>query len=317
MRLLGSLAAGYDSGLSHRGERGDLELSIFLFGLGIREYTPLIEAAEDCGYSAVWLGDHLVAPEHTTSRNPYSDHRGAGFDPLTPLADVWTALAHAACSTTTIRLGTGVYILPLRDVFVSARAAASVQELSRGRVVFGVGTGWLREEFEAVGASFGDRAARTDEAIEAMRLLWTGRVVEYHGGHVSFPAVRLAPPIEVPIPVFGGGLSSRALERAARLCDGWFSPACSVELCAAAREEIEAHRRRIGRTSTFTYVVRPSHPVDAQVFAEFSDAGFDHLALSLKQLGSDAQATLAQRIATLQAVADRFGIRPPRREAAS
>src|SRR5207248_2246937 len=127
-----------------------LELSVFVFGLDLPEYAPLIEAAEDSGYSAVWLGDHLVAPERSSSPNPYSASGHPGLDPLTPLADVWTVLAYAARSTSTIRLATGVYILPLRNVLVSARSAASVQALSGGRLVLGVGTGWLREEFDAV-----------------------------------------------------------------------------------------------------------------------------------------------------------------------
>jgi probable F420-dependent oxidoreductase len=295
-------------GLGRAGRVGGVHLSVFLFGLELQDYAPLIEAAEAHGYWGVWLGDHLVAPEHPVSDNPYSSNGRPGLDPLTPLADVWTVMAHAARSTSTIRLATGVYILALRNVVVTARSAASVQTLSDGRLVLGIGTGWLREEFAAVHESFSTRSARTDEMIDALRLLWTGDAVSYAGSQVAFDDIRLSPGVAIPIPIIAGGLAPRALDRAARACDGWFGPSCSLEQSMVARDEIERRRQRSGRHGPFTYHVRPDVPVDESVLGRYRDAGFDHVTLSLKQLGVEASSNLERRVAALTEAADRFGI---------
>lgn len=287
-----------------------MEFSIFLFGLGTREYTPLIEAAEASGFTAVWLGDHLVAPGGASTPNPYSSDHRPGMDPATPLADVWTTLAHAARSTSTIYLASGVYVLPLRNLIVSARAAASVQALSDGRLLFGVGTGWLREEFDAVGESFDGRGAWADEALEALRLLWSGELVSYDGGRLRFPPVQLAPGPERPIPIFGSGTSPRALARAAQWCDGWFGPSTALEHNLAARERIESHRERAQHARPFTYVVRPDGAASDDVVDRYQGAGFTHLAFSLAQLGLGQGVRPEERIDGLRDAAARLGLLP-------
>jgi probable F420-dependent oxidoreductase len=283
-----------------------LKLSIFLFGLALDEYAPLIETAESSGYSAVWLGDHLVSPEHPQTPNPYGSSGHPGLDPSTPIADVWTTLAYAARSTSTIRLGTGVYILPLRNVIVTARSAASVQELSGGRLLFGVGTGWLREEFDALHESFPDRGERADEIIAALRLLWSGEPVAYSGCHVSFPEVRLAPTVQRAIPILAGGTSRRALERAAQHCDGWFGPSCGLQQSIDARLHIEETRRRLASTRSFSYHVRPDEMLDERMLSRYRDEGFDQITVSLKQIARKTPTTLDQRIACIAEAAERF-----------
>jgi probable F420-dependent oxidoreductase len=287
-----------------------VELSIFLFGLGVADYAPLIEAAEESGFAAVWLGDHLLAPGRSATRNPYGHDGRLGLDPQTPLADVWTTLAYAARSTSAISLATGVYVLPLRNVIVTARAAASLQTLSGGRLLFGVGTGWLREEFDAVGERFDDRGAWADEAIEALRLLWTGEMVSYDGRYVTVPPVIVAPGPERPIPIFGSGTSSEALARAARSCDGWFGPSTGLEQNVTARAEIESQRDRGAAVRPFTYVVRPDRPADDGTLAHYQEAGFTHLAFSLRQLGVGQRSGPDEQIEELRQAASRLGLVP-------
>jgi alkanesulfonate monooxygenase SsuD/methylene tetrahydromethanopterin reductase-like flavin-dependent oxidoreductase (luciferase family) len=117
-------------------------------------------------------------------------------------------------------MGTGVYILPLCNPFVSARSAATIQLLSKARLLFGVGSGWLEEEFSAVGERFSNRGGRSEEVIEVMRRLWTGEPVTFSGQYVGFEGVQLSPPVSPSIPIVVGGMTTLAARRAARIGDG-------------------------------------------------------------------------------------------------
>src|SRR5438552_13802002 len=153
--------------------------SLNLFGLPPAEYAPLVVRAEELGFEAIWLADHLITPLEYAATYPYDDSGRPSYRPETPLADVWVTLGHLAALTKNIRLGTGVYILPLRNPFVTARAAMWAQSLSGGRLLFGVGTGWQREEFEVVGEQFDRRGARMDEILAIFEKLWSGGPVAH------------------------------------------------------------------------------------------------------------------------------------------
>ena len=148
-----------------------LRFSLTAFGFHPHEYVPVAQAAEREGFEAIWLGDHLISPVGYGSDYPYSPTGGPGHAVDTPMLDVWVNAAHIAAHTTTLRIGSGVLVLPLRNPFVTARAVASAQLLSGGRILLGVGTGGLREEFEAVGEEFDGRGRRTDETIGILRRL--------------------------------------------------------------------------------------------------------------------------------------------------
>jgi probable F420-dependent oxidoreductase len=221
------------------------------------------------------------------------------------VADVWTTIAHAARSTSRVKLATGVYILPLRDVFVTARAAASVQALSEGRFLFGVGTGWLKEEFEALGQPFEDRGARADELLDALGQLWRGEPIAYSGKHVSFEEVQFSPPA-IPIPIIVGGTSKSAVQRAATYGDGWFAPSGSLEGSVRIRDAIDAQRQMLGRHGEFTYYVRPEGDVDEDVFERYADAGFSNVTISLRQLAVSPGSSLAERVSAVERAGKRF-----------
>lgn len=279
-----------------------MRLSLNLFGIPLDAYAPLAVAAERSGFDAVWLSDHLVTPIDWAPVYPYSSTgRPATYTEHTPLADVWATLGHLACATRSIGLGTGVYILPLRNPFVTARAAATVQQLSGGRLLLGVGSGWMREEFEAVGESFDDRGARMDEIVSILRKLWTGETVSHRGAHYDFAPVQLSPAAEPPPPVIVGGLTPPALRRAARIGDGWFAPACTLEEAIDARARIDTERRGAGRDDLpFRIWVRLRDPWNAAERDAVRGAGFEDVVVFPGQVvqGGTAEA-MAEGVARL------------------
>src|SRR5581483_5591963 len=134
----------------------------------------LAEQAEELGFESLWTGDHVLFPKAYTSKYPYNASGVAPIPGGTPIAEPLTHLSYLAAATTTIKLATGIIVLPLRNPVLVAKQLATLDALSRGRVMCGVGIGWLREEFDALGIPFGERAARTEDAIEIARKLWTG-----------------------------------------------------------------------------------------------------------------------------------------------
>jgi probable F420-dependent oxidoreductase len=186
--------------------------------------TATAVLAEELGLESVWAVEHIVVPESFASRYPYAESGRAPFagtpidmpDPL-----LW--LAYAAAVTTRIKLATGVTVLPLRNPLVAAKQIATLDALSDGRVILGVGVGWLAEEFEAVGVPFAGRGRRHDDYLEAMRALWSQDVATVHNGHADFDRVISAPkPLHRSVPIVIGGSSLRAATRAARSGDGYF-----------------------------------------------------------------------------------------------
>lgn len=189
---------------------------------------PFARHAEDLGFDALWLPDHVVMPARYASRYPYQDQGPDGdFRPYpfdgAPFPEPFTALAFVAGATERIRLSTGVLILPERNPVLFAKQVATLDGLSGGRLQLGVGIGWLREEFEALGMKWEGRGRRMDECIEAMRALWTGEPASYHGEFVAFDDVVCDPRPLQPggVPLIIGGHSEAAARRAGRLGDGF------------------------------------------------------------------------------------------------
>lgn len=180
--------------------------------------------AEELGLESVWAVEHIVLPASFHSRYPYAESgrapfAGSDIDMPDPL--LW--LAYAAAVTTRVNLATGVTVLPLRNPLVAAKQIATLDALSAGRVILGVGVGWLAEECEALGVPFAGRGLRHDDYLAAMRQLWSQDVATAHNGHVDFDRVLSSPkPLRRSVPVVVGGSSLRAATRAARTGDGYF-----------------------------------------------------------------------------------------------
>jgi probable F420-dependent oxidoreductase len=185
--------------------------------------VTLAQQAEANGFESLWTIEHVIYPEGYESTYPYAPGGKMLADASTSMPDPLIWLAFAAAATSTLRLGTGILILPQRNPVVLAKEVATLDFLSSGRVELGIGVGWLREEFDALGIPWPRRGARTDEHIESMRALWDGDHASYAGEFVSFDDVSSNPkPANGRVPIHIGGHSRFAAERAGRLGDGFF-----------------------------------------------------------------------------------------------
>ena len=185
--------------------------------------SVMAEAAEQSGFDSVWTVEHVVVPRDYRSTYPYSaDGKmpgGGEFDIPDPL--IW--LTWIAARTTSLKLATGILILPQRNPVVLAKEVATLDALSAGRVLLGIGIGWLEEEFDVLGVPFADRARRTDEYVGALRALWSQDRPTFSGETVSFTDALCRPrPVDGAVPVVVGGHSPAAARRAGRLGDGFF-----------------------------------------------------------------------------------------------
>jgi probable F420-dependent oxidoreductase len=180
--------------------------------------------AEQVGVESLWTVEHVVVPKGYASQYPYSKSGKMPGPEQSPIPDPLIWMTYAAAVTTKIKLATGVLILPQRHPFYVAKEVATLDQLSRGRVILGVGIGWLEEEFRGLGIPFAERAARTEESIQALRSLWGDAPSEFQGKHYRWSAVESNPkPAQRPgVPIHVGGHVPGAARRAARFGDGFF-----------------------------------------------------------------------------------------------
>jgi probable F420-dependent oxidoreductase len=238
--------------------------------------------AEDRGFESVWVAEHLVLFDDYESQYPYSpDGRfpGAGD---TGLLEPLTALTYLAAVTDRIRLGTGICLVPQRNPVYTAKQVVDLDNLSGGRVDFGIGVGWLREEFEALAVPFEQRGPRTDEYLQVMRSLWTDEVSSFDGAHYTLPACRMYPkPVQSPNPpIHVGGESNAALRRAARHGDGWYSFNRLPDALDEPLQRLDALLAEEGRSRSdaFQLTVSPYfNPVDAAAIEGYRERGVDRL----------------------------------------
>jgi len=236
-------------------------------------FVELAQAAEGVGMSGVTLPEHLVTPSVMTTPNPYVPGGGSGYTPETPFVDPFVAFAAMASVTTRLRFLANVYVLPLRNLFVTAKLVSSAAVMSNDRVVLGVGIGWLREEFEAVGASFGDRGTRTDEMLALLPALLRGDEVEGAGPTINFSPLRIAPPAREPVPIVVGGISDAALNRAARH-DGWIGINFAEDTLMPILSRLREVRERCGDAARpFKIIVSRPPDFDHAMARRYEEAG--------------------------------------------
>jgi probable F420-dependent oxidoreductase len=234
------------------------------------QLLDLAQIAEENSFAGVVLPDHVALPERSDSSYPYSDYE---LDPTAPFLDPWPAIAAMAAVTTRLRFSTYVYILPMRDPFSVAKSLATTSILSQGRVALGLGVGWLREELEILGHDFADRGARSDEMIEVMRQLWREGSAEYHGKHLDFSKVHAQPQPTHPIPIYVGGHTQAAIERAAR-CDGWMGLDFDIEDVPALIERIQRARHSADREAEpFEIFLSPRGEPEADTYHRLEQMG--------------------------------------------
>jgi probable F420-dependent oxidoreductase len=205
-----------------------MQLGLHALGIGPGATRAVIDAvaaaAERSGFATLWSGEHVVMVDCSVSRYPYSDDGQIAVPATADWIDPLIGLSFAAAATSTIRLATGVLLLPEHNPVLVAKQSATLDTLSGGRLTLGVGVGWSREEFDALGVPFERRAARTAEYVAALRTLWRDDVASFHGEFVRFESIRVNPkPVaNRRIPIIVGGNSDAALRRAVGWADGWY-----------------------------------------------------------------------------------------------
>lgn len=251
-----------------------------------------VRRAEALGFESVWIADHVILPIRAESAYPYSADGRFPVPPDAPFLDPLMALTYAAAVTSKIRLATGIFVLPMRNAFATAKAVATLDHLSQGRFIFGVGVGWFREEFEAMGMKFEDRALRTREYIELMIELWSKSEPLYKGKTVQTEGMRFMPKtVQQPHPpiVFGGS-TEPSLKRAVRMGDGWYGIANSLDQARAMIERLREHQRAQGRTRPLevTLSLRTGKPLSADDVRGLADIGVDRALVGLPMKAIEA-----------------------------
>jgi len=210
------------------------------------EAVALAQAGEEAGFESMWTVEHTVIPAGYAPEYPYapSGRMSGGRDDF-PLPDPLIWMAYIAQATKRIKLATGILILPQHNPVITAKQVATLDHLSGGRVLLGIGVGWMREEFAALGVPFEDRGGRTDEYIAAMRELWSADKPSFKGKYVKFENAYCRPqPVRKRVPIIVGGHSQAAVRRAGRLGDGYFpARGAAPELISGARQAAAAAGR--------------------------------------------------------------------------
>ncbi len=276
--------------------------------MAFSQHTPAafirdaVQLVEEKGVHAIWVPEHVLFFPDYASTYPYSDSGRIPGDPV-GLLDPFTALTFIASHTSRVRLATGICLVPQRQPVYTAKMVADVDFLSGGRVDFGVGIGWLKEEFDNLGADFSRRARLCDEYIDAMKALWSEGVTEFSGETVTLTPCHFNPkPVQTPHPpIFFGGESDAALGRVARQGDGWYGYDMTPADLAARLPALDAKLAECGRTrDDITLIVGPNrHPVNAETARAYAALGVDQLvvplfASSVEKLAVRADALLAE-----------------------
>ena len=290
------------------------------FGIALPNYGPLAGAAtlvrlarlaEDLGVDSVWVSDHLVAPVGVASVYPYDrrpDPTPGDMGVIEEFYEPVTTLAFLAGATSRVRLGVSAYVMPYRSPIVTAKQVATLDRLSGGRTILGIGVGWLAEEFAALDVPFARRGRRTEEYVAVCKALWAGGEARFAGETCRLPPVRTGPrPAQVPHPpLWIAGNSTRGIERAARIGDGWhgidLAPDELQPLAARARGRAAAHGK-----AAFTVSIRkgvlPGGPAGHPLYGDrdairrdldaYAAAGLDYLVAGLRRATSPDDAARA------------------------
>jgi probable F420-dependent oxidoreductase len=269
--------------------------------------VAVAQHAEAVGFESVWSGEHFVLPDPQPP--------GFSMPPTLPLLDPLVALALIANETRTLKLGTGILILPLRNPVVLAKAVTSLDIVSHGRLIVGVGAGYVPEEFAAVGVALAERGARMDEYILALRTLWGSEPPRFNGRFVTLQDVDAHPrPLQRPYPLLViGGESGPALTRAVTLGNGWYGFALDLaetKNCVAKLQQIARQRDRPAELGQLELMVTPNGRLDRTTVEQYAELGISRLVLlpnpEVELADRHRPVSLPQILANLNSVAERL-----------
>jgi probable F420-dependent oxidoreductase len=231
------------------------------------------QAAEAVGFESLWTGEHVVLPDPQVAPSPLPPHY--------PILDPDIALSFLAAHTNTIKLGTGIIILPQRNPLVLAKELASLDVVSKGRLIFGLGVGYLKPEFDALGVSFEHKGARAIDYLQAMQAVWTQAAPTYAGRFVNFSGIQAKPqPVQQPLPIVIGGHTKAAYERAVRHAHGWYGFALDVaatERCLAGLHEAAQTVERPAALGPLEISITPAAKLTPELVDSYAAIGVQRL----------------------------------------
>jgi len=248
--------------------------------------------AEELGFESFWCAEHPFMPVRTTSRFPGS---ADGLIPETyaHFVDPFIALARASGTTSRIKLGTGIVLVPERHPLLLAKEVATLDLFSGGRFLFGIGAGWLREETEIMGGDFDHRWRQTRESVLAMKELWTKPEASFEGRYYRFPAVKSNPkPAQKPHPpILLGGAATNVLQRVVAWGDGWLPNRITPDELRQARATLDRLAKDAGRDPTTLTISVHGQPADRELVTRLLDAGATRVLVRPNAVKTDAEMT--------------------------
>jgi probable F420-dependent oxidoreductase len=262
------------------------------------DVAVVAQKAEALGFDSLWMGEHPIMPVHSTSPAPGSS--GSSIpDFYSRLVDPFVALARASAVTTTLKLGTGITLVPERNPLLLAKEVATLDYFSRGRFLFGIGAGWNQAETEIMGGNFTHRWTQTREAIEAMKALWANEATEYHGTYYDFPLVRSFPrPVQQPHPpILLGGTAQQVFKRTIEYGNGWMPTRSTPELIRQGRAVLNELAVEAGRDPKSIAILAYIVPADRTELQALADAGADAAVVRLEGESEAVTLTTLERLA--------------------
>lgn len=271
--------------------------------------------AEELGFRSVWVTDHVALPERVDSWYPYRSHGRWDYSSDTYWLDPLLALQWAAAAAPSLKVGTSILVVPLRNPLLLAKQVSTLDFLTGGRVVLGAGAGWMKEEFDLIDQSYENRGRRLLEMVALMRQCWSGEVVDFHGEFYQVSGFRMYPtPVRRDIPIIWGGHSDAAIRRCARTGDGWHPTQITVEQLRDGIAKLREFCKRFDRDpASIPIVARPgnTYAVDATTHAQHLELGVTHLVADtpIKQEDPDLRILHGE----MQRIAEVCGLVPPAR----
>ena len=240
--------------------------------------TQLAPVADTHGWHSMSFSDHVVNPKTIATPYPYTDDGSRRWPPFTDWPDPWVMIGALAAITKRLRFTNNIFVLPMRNPFLVAKAISTAAIISDNRVTAAIGVGWSGDEFALMDSNFKTRGKRTDEMLEILRLLWSGEYVEYQGEHYQFDSVEMNPAPTEYLPIWIGGISAPAMRRAARLGDGWVTDLQTSDDIIESIDRIKVWRAEYGRDDLpFEIMATPSDAWDYDGYKRLEDAGVTHI----------------------------------------
>ena len=254
------------------------------------DVAPIASKAEELGFESLWCAEHPIIPVHSESRFPSSED-GVIPESYSHFVDPFVALARASGVTKNLLLGTGITLVPERNPLLLAKEISTLDLFSGGRFLFGIGTGWLREETEIMGGDFDHRWTQAEEAVAVMKKLWTQEAASHEGRYYNFPPVKSYPkPMQKPHPpVLLGGMARNVLRRIVRYADGWLPNRISPEDLREKRAELDRRAEAAGRDPASLTISVHGQPDDRELVQTYLDSGAHRVIIRTQPTKSESE----------------------------